>query len=433
MTNLITADHSRLHRPMTADDLLSPMLFSAAPSFGPDGEKAINIITDKATRRLIGGSFYGMGGGARGFHTAGDVITETTDGVSLNDIWAEFQETVRIRNAERQVLVDFLSYTVDEPVLTVEQFGGGDDFEEASEFGVPKSMRQTPSYFQMGFPFKWHDTATRFTWEFLSEATAQQVESAHQSVLDADSRLVFGKVMQALFRNTNSTAQIKGNAYNVYAFYNNDGTVPPAYKANTFDGTHTHYLSSGAATVDSGDLDEMQDHLTHHGYESSNGADLVLMVNKAQGDVIRNFRSIANGGTARYDFITAQGQPSLLMPNQPYGLEPGQTRPPAVLRGMKVIGAYGEFTVVEEGFIPAGYMVAFATGGRDNLTNPLGIREHRNTALRGLRLVQGRRDDYPLQEAYYQRGIGVGIAQRGGAVIMRVGVAAYSIPPQYAA
>lgn len=398
-------------------------------TFGPDGSKARNVLADPVLRSALG-LVPGFSGAERGYNTEGDVITRTTDGVDLNTIWREFQETVRLRNADRQRLVNFLSYGVTEPVDTVAQFGGGDDFEVASEFGVPKSIRQAASYFQMGFAFEWYDLAARFTWRFLAEASAEQVESVHQAVLDADSRLVFNEVMRTLFRNTNRVATIGGTAYNVYTLYNADGTVPPAYKANTFTGTHTHYLSSGAATVDSGDLDEMQDHLTHHGYEATNGADLILMVNKVQADTIRNFRSIANGGTARYDFVPSVNTPRFLLPTNVVAGNAGQ--PPAQIRGMKVVGAYGEFTIVEESFIPAGYMVAFATGGPDSLTNPIGIREHRNQALRGFRLVKGRRDDYPLQDAIYQRGFGTGVRQRGGAAVMMIGTGAYTPPAIYA-
>lgn len=420
---------------MTRSRLILPA-FAAGMDIrnAPDGSgPMVNVLRDPFLRYQLG-LLPVPAGGSRGVNTEGDVITETTDGVPLNNLWSEFQQTVALRNADRQRLIDFLTYPVTEPVESVLQFGGGDDFEEASEFGVPKSIRQAASYFQMGFRFKWYDIASRFTWKFLAEASAQQVESVHQAILDADSRLLFGRVMNALFNNVNDTATINQKAYSVYALYNNDGTVPPPYKSTTFDGTHTHYLVSGAATVDSGDLDEMQDHLTHHGYDSSAGADLVLMLNKTQGDVVRNFRSIANGGTARYDFITAQGQPSLLMPNQPYTIEPGQTRPPAQIRGMKVIGAYGEFTIVQEDYIPAGYMVAFATGGTDSLTNPIGIREHRLPGLRGLRLIKGRDNDYPLQDSYYGRGFGTGIRQRGGAVVMQIKASgSYAIPSQYAA
>lgn len=394
------------------------------------GDAEFGLLPGDAEFLKAAGIAPALFGGSRGFNTEGDVITQTTDGRDLNDLWAEFQQTVALRNQNRQTLVDFLTYGVANPVEDVFQFGGGDDFEMASEFGVPKSIRQAASYFSLGFAFEWYDLAARFTWRFLAEASAAQVESVNQAALEADNRLVFNEVMRTLFRNTNRTATIRGQAYNVYALYNGDGTVPPDYKANTFTGTHTHYLSSGAATVDSGDLDEMQDHLTHHGYESANGADLVLMVNKAQADTIRNFRSIANGGTARYDFIPAQNTPSFLLPTD-LRVADGQTRPPATLRGMKVIGAYGEFTIVEEGYVPAGYMVAFATGGRESLTNPIGIREHANPALRGFRLVKGRSADYPLQDAYYQRGFGTGIRQRGGAVVMSIGTAAYAAPAQY--
>lgn len=418
--------------------LLPAYGWSKEATYGPDGIKAVNVLTDPLFQDILG-IVPGLSGGNRGFNQEIDVIIATADGRDLNGLWTEFQQTVALRNQQRQVLVDFLTYGQTQAVEDVYQIGTSDDFEEASEFGVPKSVRPSTSYFSLGFDFKWYDLATRFTWKFLAEATAAQVESLNQQALESDNRLVFTEVMRTLFRNTNRTADINPRggtggtttAYNVYAFYNNDGTTPPDYKANTFTNTHTHYLASGAATVDAGDLEEMEDHLTHHGYSTENGNDLVLMVNKAQGDTIRNFKSIANGGTGRYDFVAAQSQPSFLIPTT-LQLAQGQTRPPATLRGMKVIGAYGQFTIVEESYIPSGYMVGFATGGSASLTNPIGIREHQNPQLRGLRLVKGRSADYPLQEAYYQRGFGTGIRQRGGGVVMKVTTGSYTIPTQYA-
>lgn len=368
-----------------------------------------------------------QGAAPSGFNTEGDVVTQTADGVDLNDIWRTFQQTLQVWNEARQAVVDFLTYGVQEPIVTVPQFGGGANFERASEFGLPRSARTTASYFQMGFDFEWYDVAERYTWKFLADATAEQVESVHQEILEADNRLVFGEVMKTLFDNANRSTDIKNQAYTVYALYNGDGTVPPPYKANTFDGTHTHYLVSGGATIDSGDLDDTVDHLLHHGYGPENGTDIVIMLNKVQGDVVRNFRSIANGGTARYDFIPAQGTPSLLMPKDMTVGSEG--RPAAQIRGMKVIGAYGDATIVQEDYIPAGYLTAFATGGRESLTNPIGIREHRNAALRGLGLRKGRNADYPLQDAVYGRGFGTGIRQRGGAVVMQIKASGSYAPP----
>lgn len=371
-----------------------------------------------------------FGGSPGGFATEGDVIQATTDGVDLNSIWTEFQQTVQIRNSRRQRLIDFLTYSVTNPVESIPQFGGGGDFEVASEFGVPRSNTQDAEYFQLGFPFEWYDTANRFTWRFLAEATAEQVRAINAQVLEADNRLVFRDVMRTLFNKENRVANIKKQAYTVYGFYNGDGTVPPEVGATEFNGDHSHYLVSGAATIDPGDLEALTDTISEHGYNRSNGAEIVIMLNKVEGDVVRNFRSVANGGTGRYDFVASQGQPSILVPRE---VQTEGARAAGSLRGMNVIGTYGEAIIVQEDYIPAKYLVAFATGGESSLTNPIGIREHANPSLRGLRLVKGRKDDYPLQDAIYQRGFGTGIRQRGAGAVMQIKAAGtYAAPSIYA-
>jgi hypothetical protein len=375
------------------------------------------------------GWVIGAAGGARGYNAESDVVRFTADGRPLNDIWSVFQQAVAFRNNQRQTIIDFLTATVTNAIEDVPQFGAVDAFEVASEYGVPKSMRVAATTFSMGFPFEWYDARGAFTWKYLIEATAAQVESVGNAILEADNVLVFTEVMRQLFNNVNRTATINKQNYTVFALYNNDGTVPPPYRSTTFLNTHTHYFQSAGGAVTSPDLDQLQGSLTEHGYNSANGADLVLMVNTAQGDVIRNFRSVANGGTAKYDFIPAQGTPRLLLPTT-FINDPTTTRPPATLRGMTVIGAYGEFTIVQEDYIPAGYMVAFATGGSESLVNPLGIREHAQDQYRGLRLVKGRDNDYPLQDSFWQRGFGVGVRQRGSASVMRIG-GAYTPPAQY--
>jgi hypothetical protein len=368
----------------------------------------------------------GLFGGAAGFSTEGDVITTAADGTDLNVLWTEFQQAVNYRNANRQRLIDFLTYRVTNPVEQVPQASEGGDFELASEFGVPKSIRPETEYFNLGFPFDWYDTANRFTWRFLAEASAEQLRAINAQVLEADNRLLFNDVLKTLFQSTNRTATINKNPYTVYAFYNNDGTTPPSVGATTFTNTHTHYFVSGAATVDPGDLEQLIDAIEEHGYTASNGAELVIMANKIEGDTIRNFRSVVNGGTGRYDFVAATGQPSILIPvtQQTEG-----GRAPATLRGMNVIGTYGPAIIIQEDYIPAKYLVAFATGGTASLTNPVGLREHANPQLRGLRLVKGRSNDYPLQDAIYQRGFGTGIRQRGAGAVTQIKAAGSYAPP----
>jgi hypothetical protein len=362
-------------------------------------------------------------GADRGTNQAADVITETLDGADLNAMWREFQTTVNIWNRDRNALVNVLTFGVTNPVERV-RYPVEEDFEEATEFGEPKGIRLGPS-FNMGYDFKWYDLAIRYTWLFLAESTQAQLRALNNSALEADNRLMFTKILRAIFNNVNRSATINEQAVNVYPFYNNDGTTPPSYHGNTFASSHNHYLVSGGATVDSGDLDALETHLTEHGYNINSGYKLVLMVNRAQGTVIRQFR-VSDGD--KYDFIPSAGYGGGVI------LQQGQiiARPTGGVSGLLEIGTYGPWIIVEDDYVPAGYMLGIATGGERNLTNPVGIREHENANLRGLQLVKGREPDYPLIDSFYRHGFGTGIRHRGGGVVMQVKASGtYDIPAAY--
>lgn len=359
-------------------------------------------------------SFVGAETGQGGFNAAGDLLTQTIDGFNLNNIWSEFQAAVALVNAQRTTLVQLLTFPVTVNVERVPQISQG-DFERASEYGEPRGIRPKGSYFTLGYDFVDYDLASRFTWRFLRDAPANQIEAINTMVIEADNRLIYNKIMEALYNPANRVADINGSDVNVYALYNADGTVPPKYKNNTFDGTHTHYLTSGAVTVDSGDLDQMYEHLRHHGYSAENGVTHLLLVNPAQATTIQGFRR-ATGSL--YDFIPAQGTPAQYMPADALLLNGQQA--PATISGIPVLGSYGNWTILFDDMFPPGYMVGIGTGGPESLNNPVGLREHENPAFRGLRLVKGADPNYPLIDSFYQRSFGTGIRQRGGSVVMQV-------------
>lgn len=376
--------------------------------------------------KIILPSIYGAASNG-GFNAAGDLLTQTVDGFDLNSIWTEFQEAVSLQNAERSLLINLLTFPVTQNVERVAQISTS-DFEKASEYGEPRGYRPGGGFLTLGYDFDWYDLASRYTWKFLAEAPAAQVEANNSMGLEADNRLVFGKVMATMYSNINRLASINGQDVNVYSLYNADGTVPPSYKTNTFAGTHTHYLTSGAATVDSGDLDDMYEHLRHHGYSMENGVTHLLLVNEAQAKAIRKFK-VATGST--WDFIPSTGSPAELIDRATILFGGGQ--PPSSYAGLAVAGKYGPWLVIVDDMFPTGYMVGIGTGGKANLNNPVGIREHVNTSLRGLRLVKGPNADYPLIDSFYQRGFGTGIRQRGGAVVMQVTTnPAYTRPTDFA-
>jgi hypothetical protein len=385
----------------------------------------------------------GLRGSAQGFHTAADIVTQTADGRDLNEIWNVLQQVVLAANAPRDSLVGFLSRRVTIPVEDV-PVGSTDDFEEASEFGVPHAMRATGGYFSMGYSFKWYDLAARYTWQFLADATTEQVNADANTALEADSRLMLTQVLKTIFNNINLVANIKGTPYNVYKFYNNDGTVPPPYGTNTFTSSHNHFittaqntvtLSDGAATskeLRPKDLEWLIQLLTEHGHSLVNGATIVVLANTQQANAIRAFRSTVNGGTGLYDFVASASQPAQLA--NPATTVVLNNAPPTQIGGQPVIGQYGPALIIEQAYQPVNYLTGFATGGPDSVGNPVAIREHPNAALRGLRLVKGRQQDYPLIDSMWLRGMGTGIRHRGAGAVMQVNTASttYAIPALYA-
>jgi hypothetical protein len=395
---------------------------------------AINLMADPGFRRELGLEATPYGGSQpTGFHTEGDVIRTTVDQIDTNVLWREFTEVLARLRGQRQPLVDLLTYTVPRPYERIPQAGSNMNFEKASEFGVPVAIRTGVTYYSLGFAFDWYDTGARYTWKYLAEADAEQIRSVFDTVLEGDNRLVFNEVMRTLYRNTNRTTEIQDVDFNVYTFYNADGTVPPSYTTNTFTGSHNHFVTSGAATITSGDLDEAQDDLAAHGYSVANGYVIMHLVNKQESAVIRGFKSTVNGGTARWDFIPAQGTPNWLLPVQLMTNQNGVPQPPNTYRGIKVLGQYGDALILENDYFVPGYVVTTATGGPENLNNPIGIREHARPELRGLRIVKGRSDDYPLQDSYWQHGFGTGVRQRGATYVMQITAAgSYTIPATYA-
>lgn len=381
---------------------------------------------------IRGGQVSGLGGtGApsSGFNEAGDIFTATIDGVDLGNLWNEFQQTLQMHNQYRTALIQYLTT----PIMNiVEPWWQSipDDvmFEEATEYGEPVAIR-TPEPRLRGYPLRYYDLAIRFTWRYMAEADSNQVRALNNSALEKDLRLQYQVIMQSLFNNVNGTVQlhnimnqsgaaVAGSTIPVHRLWNADGEIPPRWKTYQHDNTHTHYLVSGGSAVTAANLETLEDHLLHHGYFEA-GRTFVLLVNRAQSKVIQGFRAGAGGAT--WDFIPAAAtawRGTLVGP---------APAPGPITDGW--VGSYGHLQVHEEDIIPAGYMLAVSSGGPDSPTNLVGVREHPNAAVRGLKLLQGSQHDYPLIGSFYHHAMGAGVADRGSGVVMQIKASgSYDIP-----
>lgn len=375
------------------------------------------------------GIIPGIAGGARGINAMGDIPTQTADGVDYNDLWNTYQEMLAAFNARRDPLLAFLSWRTTRSSEDMIGTGTQVDFEEATEYGEPVGIRpEAPPTSVFGYMFKWYDLGARFTWQFLLDAASQQVDTIANLAGEAANRLVFTNVMKTLF---NTSRRTNKEGQTVYPFYAGAvGDAPPPVGTTTFADQHNHFVTTNNATLLPSHVEALQTLVREHGYTKANGYRLVVLINEAQAGVIRNFRSTANGGTGTYDFIPSSNTPALLLPTD---LRTEGVSPPTSVGGLDVIGSYAEMIFAINEFIPAGYLVLFATGGTENVLNPIAIREHPQQGARGLRLVKGREPDYPLIDSFYNIGFGTGVRTRGSAAVLQiVASATYVIPSVYA-
>jgi len=385
---------------------------------------------------------------AQGYSASGDILTRTRDGQDLNQLWGAYTSALAEFNATRQPLIDLLSFTTTGVIEEIVQ-PGTERMERATEFGIPKSVRPGLTPTARAYPFEWYDTRNGYTFQFLAGgpghtngASQAQLDAVLNMVMEADNVLQYELVMKALFNNANRTTLVDGVQYNVTALYNGDGMYIPPYRGTTFNpATHTHYTFSGQASQTAFDP---QDHIDlarlveEHGYTRSAGYNIVFLMNPtdANNGIRRFVRNTAiDLGAAvdpvsLYDFIPTASQNLVMMLPPGYTLTGGL--PPQTFAGLDVAGSWGEYLVVVDAQIPAGYMIAVAMRGTGVQSNVVGIREHSNPSMRGLVLVPGNRQQYPLIDSYFIRGLGSAIGPRGAAAVMKLDPAAYSVPAAFA-
>ncbi len=346
-----------------------------------------------------------------GQHARQDVGERSTiDGTPLPTLWDEFVSRLNVFNTMHSAVEARLSAPIN---IRFEQVAvpRRATMEQATEFGQPKLIRT--ERVPRGYPLVHYDIGVGFTQEFLDDATDPEIRNLAILAQESWGKRRRTSMYEALFNEANVTDK---DGVNVLRLYNNDGEVPPEYESFTHDGTHEHHLTTAGATVATADMATLELHLLHHGYgdDLPNGAGGSLWLH-APRTLMATIRGFA-------DFIpSASASVGVELSNS--GVIVGGQRAP----GPGIQGFVGRMAIIEDLTIPAGYLLAYATGGAFNPANPVRMRQHANASARGLRLNPGR-NDYPLEEAYYDGYVGAGVAHRGAAVVMLETAGAYADP-----
>lgn len=380
-------------------------------------ENGLPLINGIPVHAIFGGVEQG------GMHSSGDLVTHLADGTDINTMWNDMAGSLKIHNEAMDRLIQLITFPVTNQVESVAQ--SGEVFmDKATEYGIPMAGQVSIGVTQMGYGWEDYDKRGAFTWKFLKRARREQIDAYHDGVIRGDKRQIFHDVMAALFDPRTRYSHQTGLPYTVYPLYNGvDGPKPPDFNGNTFDLTHSHYLVSGAAVIDSGDLDALYNTIAHHGFSKEAGTGFIVLMNQAEAEEVRKFR-VATG--SKYDFIPSPSQPPQLLVNAE-GLLGNQ--PEDYYRGVPIFGSYGWLNCAEDSLIPAGYVVILATGGKFALSNPVGLLEDEDPAMRGLRILAGNQQGYPLVDGFYFRGFGTGVRQRGGAAVMQIKASGSYVPP----
>lgn len=359
-------------------------------------------------------AFGGEGEAPAGYFSRQDQIATvpgnpglTVDGQSLNEIWVEMQAMLRAFNNAAEAVVSYFTFPV---VRATEKVGvpHTPQFQIATEYGRPSKVRV--KLVGRGFPLDHYDLGDGYTQEFIDDANAAQLFAVQTTILNSWNTLRRELVLSALMGSSNYTDK---DQIAVKRLYNNDGEVPPAVKRWTHDGTHQHYLTSAA--LDTTLLSTMGTHLIHHGFREFGNPTFVLHVNLTNLDTVR-------GLTGFIPHVSAS-QPKELTGS---GVVLGNRREAPA--GLQAEGYIGDWTVVQNNDVPAGYLIGQVVGGPFNERNPVGLRSHENPSVRGLRLIEGGKQDYPLYDSVYDGYVGAGVGQRGACVVAQITGGAYTDP-----
>ncbi|MGE2835137.1 hypothetical protein [Mycobacterium sp. SMC-4] len=355
-------------------------------------------------------------GGQYGIVPAADaLVSRTSDGYDINDIWDDFRDAVALLNTERNQVADLLSFRTLNAADVVAQNITPPNFELATEFGVPLSAGSPAEALPLGYTYKHHSLRSSLTWQALRVMDRRQVEGILNSILEADNKNLNGQILHRLFDPTVGKNEIGTNCFGLWS---NDGIAsPPPFMGTHFPANTSHYIATQNATLDSQDLEDAYHMIRSKGYAIDGRSQIIVLCNHAEAEKIATWRageeSRTDGPIAKYDFIASKKAPPFWTGESVVG-----NVAPDEYHGHDVLGTYGYGWIMETPTIPQGYLAVVATGGPNSERNVVGLREA--AGYEGLLTMPGNWREFPLVESFFVHSFGTGVRQRGGAVCLQV-------------
>lgn len=265
---------------------------------------------------------------------------------------------------------------------------------EVDEYGRARTQRP-PQLGATYFPLRRYQFAAGFTADFFRKRTGADVVAVLENAQAAHRRELVKQIRDRIFSPFNYDFEdflTDGKVFNVKAFYNNDGSVPPVSpNLTTFAGTHNHYL--GFTALDGAAMQAMINGVREH----SDGAEVEVHIS-----AIDEATVVALPG-----FAVAQDVNVRVSVNQTVAV---QTTDRSNLNS-RYLGQYQGAAVYVKAWIFDHYGLAV------DVSDPaLGIRHPDDVQDEGLRPI-GSIATFPLQSEYWGAEFGIGVRRRGGMVV----------------
>jgi hypothetical protein len=331
----------------------------------------------------------------------------TADGQPISEIWDDLLAKLAAYNGQSNQTISLFAgdSTVSSQIQTAVYATKG--FEQATEYGRPSNIAL--QYITRAVPIDHYDLGFGYTQKFIDKAKGREILGIQETAGNGWWNLQLNGVLDAIY---NDAPTPDPDGVSGTTLYNADETPPP-YKRWTHVGTHSHFLADAGAFTQALAL-SMEEHLVHHGFGDFNET-LFMFLHRDDMATARGFADYVPAPSASQKVITA---------GPVVGASPNQSG----VGGFQVEGYLGKMNLVELNDIPSTYPLAMATGGQFAAQNVVRLRVHENPSARGLRLIEGPRQRYPLYDAVYDGYFGAAVAQRGAAVVLRHGNGTYAPP-----
>jgi hypothetical protein len=185
-------------------------------------------------------------------------------------------------------------------------------FERATEYGVSVAPGPPIEALVLGYDRHDWDKRSDLAWKTLQNSIIEQVRTVFEAIPHADARLVSGRVLRRVLDPAPTQTKPVGVAAvcgQRTAWRHRPSAATPS------TGTESMYIPSGAATLDSANIEDAVKDVQSRGYglsEGSNGQ-MLIIANPAEAELIRTWGadqpSRSGGPNARYAVVPAVQAP----------------------------------------------------------------------------------------------------------------------------